>query len=317
MEEPDLSSLRNHNALVIIVLLLFVGVVGMGFVVPTLDEFVDGSREPVAPPTASSGTTPTSASTTTSSPPGSPTSTAAEPPTGDPPETTRTSGGPPSSTTTLPTGEPPTTTSAPPSTTSAPPTTSTDDPGGGEGSGGGGSSGGGDDGSGGGGSSGGGGGPPSLDLSLGEGGDKTLVAASNTYPGDEGAGELTVENVGGRAGKLYVTVTSIGDLENGLTEPESEVDDTGGDPGAGNGELAEALEVRLAIVVDGERTYLAGGPNTWVTMEQLGDCSRAGGMTFPPGTKGRLVLEYRVPRSAGNEIQSDAVTVTVTVILEG
>lgn len=327
MVDLDLDNLDNRDVLVVLVILLVVGGVGVSFVTTPGD---DPPPEPATPPTASPTDPTTSPSPgpptttdeppkTTSPPPGPPTTTADEPP-----GTTHVTGGPPSSTTPPPTS----TTTAPPideptPTTSAGPTTSIGEPGtggppgdgeppddGGEPP---------DDGDppDDGGPPDDGDEPPSLDLRLGEGSDETLVSVSNTYPGDEGTGELTVENAGGRAGKLYVSVASVGDLENGLTEPESEVDETGGDPGAGNGELAESLEVRLAIVVDGKRTYLAGGRDTWVTAAQLSDYSRTGGVTLPPDTEGRLVLEYRVPRSAGNEIQSDAVTVTLTLTLEG
>jgi predicted ribosomally synthesized peptide with SipW-like signal peptide len=133
--------------------------------------------------------------------------------------------------------------------------------------------------------------------------------------------------------------------ENRLTEPEGDVDETGGDPGEGNGELAQNIEVTASycwldddIADDGDddSTNDGFGPDdiarstqvwTGTLAEFLSDIengvpldgSGSGGEFPTPGDQACfdgtgdevvdnpcLCLEWDVPTDVGNEIQSDS-----------
>jgi predicted ribosomally synthesized peptide with SipW-like signal peptide len=133
--------------------------------------------------------------------------------------------------------------------------------------------------------------------------------------------------------------------ENGLTEPEGDVDETGGDPGEGNGELAQNIEVTASycqldddIADDGDddsgndgfgRDDIASSTQVWtgtlaefLTAVENGvplDGSGSGGGFPAPGDQACfdgtgdevvdnpcLCLEWEVPTDVGNEIQSDS-----------
>lgn len=127
-------------------------------------------------------------------------------------------------------------------------------------------------------------------------------------PGGNWTASGVVENDGDVAGELNITNVSVVSYENGRTEPERAVDDTGGDPGRGAGELDEALQVKLLVVEDGEREPLFDDDSGYVPVESLEgreiDVTELG-----PGEEAELVVQYRLPASVGNEVQTDSVVV--------
>jgi len=134
-------------------------------------------------------------------------------------------------------------------------------------------------------------------------------------PGDSGNVTLTVTNEGSNAGTFHVD-TEVTDFENGRTEPERDVDDSGGDPGEGEGELSSNLLVRWSFVDStGDRVYLTdGGGDDYVPIRDLDDSQVEGG-TVPAGGNGTARFEWKVPRETGNEIQSDSVRFDVDFVL--
>lgn len=134
-------------------------------------------------------------------------------------------------------------------------------------------------------------------------------------PGDSGNVTLTVTNEGSNAGKFHVS-TEVTDFENGRTEPEIEVDDSGGDPGEGSGELSSNLLVRWSFVDStGDRVYLTdSGGDDYVPIGELDGDSVEGG-TVPAGENGTARFEWKVPKETGNEVQTDSVRFDIDFVL--
>ena len=150
---------------------------------------------------------------------------------------------------------------------------------------------------------------PSPGLELGEG--ESLFEGSNLAPGQSGQGTLTLRNAEDEDGNLTVTSVAITDEENGITDPESAVDST-----PDEGELSSALEVRLSIDDGNSQTYLLGTESGYATLEELPDDAPSDAYGLASGEEVTLVMDWRLPSSAGNEIQSDGVSVDLGLLLE-
>lgn len=152
-----------------------------------------------------------------------------------------------------------------------------------------------------------------LDLTL-DGGDQTVQFLSETgvAPGDSGQARLPVSNAGTLAGSVAVEVADCTSYENGLSGNESAVDDTGGDPGAGNGELDQYLEVHAAF---------ANGPELWTGYDTVDARLRTGTVydldyVLDGGASDEFVLDWRLPDATGDDAQSDSVELALTFRLE-
>jgi len=150
---------------------------------------------------------------------------------------------------------------------------------------------------------------PSPGLELG--GDGTLFEQSNLAPGQSNQGTMTLRNAEDEDGNLTVTSVAITDEENGITDPESGVDST---PNVG--ELSSVLEVRLSIDDGNSQTYLLGTESGYVTLEDLPDAAPSDAYGLASGEEVTLVMDWRLPSSVGNEIQSDGVSVDLGLLLE-
>ncbi|MFB6068368.1 MAG: hypothetical protein ABEJ90_00390, partial [Halobacterium sp.] len=138
-----------------------------------------------------------------------------------------------------------------------------------------------------------------------------LLSAGGVAPGQSGSGEAVVANDGDAPGDLDVVLESIESQESDLIEPERGVDA----PGNG-GELAGNLSVRVYVVADsGERTYAAGGPDSFVPLASLDTGVLLENYRLDAGESVRVRAEWRVASSTGNAIQSDAVAVNVSYVL--
>jgi hypothetical protein len=99
-------------------------------------------------------------------------------------------------------------------------------------------------------------------------------------------------------------VTSLTTYENGLVGNENSVDNSGGDPGAGNGELQDYLEVYA---------HFQNGPELWSGYQPVADRVAAGpdydlDYQLAGGASDTFVLDWRLPTSAGDDAQSDGLT---------
>ncbi|RLM53635.1 hypothetical protein DVK02_12340 [Halobellus sp. Atlit-31R] len=132
-----------------------------------------------------------------------------------------------------------------------------------------------------------------------------LFGADDVVPGSTGTSSAVLEPPREEMRVLNVTVGAAIDAENGLTEPESEVDDTPAD-----GELSERLDVRVFLVREsGVREYVAGSEDGFVSLAAAAGTTTE--IEFGPAEPLSLVVEWRIDPRVGNEIQSDSTTGSV------
>ncbi|WP_459191329.1 hypothetical protein [Halosimplex sp. J119] len=140
---------------------------------------------------------------------------------------------------------------------------------------------------------------PVEDVALTTPADATLLRASGVVPGEGGTSRLVLRNEGSAAGRLGIANFSHADEENGITSAEAAVDDS-----PDEGELSEAVRVRLSMQFSDGRTVRVVGRDRFVPLADVEASNRTYG-TIQPGEAATVVLEWRVPAEAGNEIQSD------------
>ncbi|UIO99187.1 hypothetical protein Hbl1158_11680 [Halobaculum sp. CBA1158] len=129
------------------------------------------------------------------------------------------------------------------------------------------------------------------------------LTVDDAAPGVVTERRLTVRNPGDADGVLELAFENRSAAENGLAEPERPVDR------AGVVELRRQLSVRVSVTTpdaDGGRTYLVGGPDEFIAYTTVGDA--LGSVDLQAGRERTVIVEWRVPRSAGNEIMTDVVT---------
>jgi predicted ribosomally synthesized peptide with SipW-like signal peptide len=164
-------------------------------------------------------------------------------------------------------------------------------------------------------------------------GESVSAELSDVKPGDSGLVTFcpVVEN---NDAYLWLCGAVTSNAENGQTEPEADVDETGGDPGEGNGELADNIAVTATycevgdLGEDGEFTpedvtrigdavafegtlseMLQSGIPLDGAAESVGE---PGDQACFEGSEGEVVnpcvcIEWEVPTDVGNEIQTDSV----------
>lgn len=136
----------------------------------------------------------------------------------------------------------------------------------------------------------------------------------------------------------WLKIFSIDNEENGCTEPEAEVDTSCGDPGEGDGELAQNLNFLIWMDEDGDNQYdagekkihegtledyLADACHVWQLDGDPSDCCDAdpfeGSHTYHIGMKwcfGSFDASYNCNGATiGNEVQSDSLTMNVGFVV--
>jgi len=152
-------------------------------------------------------------------------------------------------------------------------------------------------------------------------------------PGDSGQ-LIFCPKIVDNPGWLWVgSVDGLTGFENGQTEPEEDVDATGGDLGEGRGELADEIQVTVSYIdapTPGAKREL-NNPDDYTLADLFKDLESGflvDGEPFsddPDGTQAYpsspndetqngpcLLIEWEVPTSVGNEIQSDSIEFDVT-----
>lgn len=152
-----------------------------------------------------------------------------------------------------------------------------------------------------------------LNLTL-DGSDATVTFLSETSiePGETGSATLTLTNTGSLPGYVDVVVTSSTNYENGLQGNEGSRDDTGDDPGEGNGELQNHLLVAAEF---------QNGPALWSGSEQATTALSEGAVydldyELDGGTSDTFELSWELPADTGREAQSDGVEFALTFSLD-
>jgi len=152
-----------------------------------------------------------------------------------------------------------------------------------------------------------------LNLTVGGGsGPVQFLLATGVVPGDSGSATLTVANAGSIPGYVDVRVNSMTSYENGLVGNESNADTTGGDPGAGNGELHDHLEVEA---------YFSNGDALWTGFDTVANRLQPGTVydldyQLAGGASDTFVVDWQLPAGTGNEAQSDSVEFALTFGLD-
>ena len=158
-------------------------------------------------------------------------------------------------------------------------------------------------------------------------------AIRDLHPGDTGV-LVFCPKVVDTSSWVWIRGDGVSDDENGQTEPEADIDDTGGNPGEDQGELSENVRVAVSyceLVESGDPT----DTEEYTTIRELkapdgytladlgaelrtgflldGDARTEGTQAYPGSEDGDaqegpcLRIVWEVPIAVGNEIQTDSV----------
>jgi len=147
-------------------------------------------------------------------------------------------------------------------------------------------------------------------------------------PGDSGSFRFCPKVID-NPGWLWIGSDGLTDYEKGTTDPESEVDTTGGHPGKGNGELSEAIQVTVSYCDDsGNNRRELNNPADYTLADLFkelesgflldGDAGGQSGTQPYPASEDSdsqtgpcLCIEWELPSHVGNEVQTDSVEFTI------
>ena len=157
-----------------------------------------------------------------------------------------------------------------------------------------------------------------LDLQIGDG-NPVSFTAGNIQPGYYEQFVVKVKNIGTLPGNLSVEFSPITNYENGRNEPEIAAGDTtGGNPGPGNGELGQYLEIAMTAHIDGVGTQTLPGM-VFPALDDVGGATVSVPVKYghlEPGEEVNLQVTLRLPIGTGNIVQSDSVEFEIIFHLE-
>jgi len=148
----------------------------------------------------------------------------------------------------------------------------------------------------------------------------TTFSATAVAPGDSGSGSSTLANVGNLSGELDITFSAV-----------TNTGGTGGEYGDGVGNLGAVAEIAVYLDVDQSGTWSAGDIGlksdgttyafptalNYATIDSYGSKSYDAVIANMAASAAyNFRVEWRVPTSAGNNIQGDSVSFNVTFTLE-
>lgn len=153
-----------------------------------------------------------------------------------------------------------------------------------------------------------------LDLAIdGQNGEATThFDVSNVAPGDSGNSAVNISNEGSLDGSVDVNLGAASNEENGMNEPEQAADSDS------DGELGDNANVSVYIDANQDGEFNTSDGDVWVTDGTINDVTGEDydvNATLASGDEVDLVIDWEVPASAGNEVQSDSVAFDVTVEL--
>lgn len=137
-------------------------------------------------------------------------------------------------------------------------------------------------------------------------------------PGDRGEASIYV-TVDHNPAYIWFGGELRSNAENGLEEPEQAVDSTGGNPGEGNGELADRIQATVwrdrydyrtrnsdeRVLASGSLAEVLSTLSDGVLLDSDPDTSTTD--CFEPGQQPYLGFEWELPYDVGNEVQGDSV----------
>ncbi|MEF8807598.1 choice-of-anchor W domain-containing protein [Natronomonas sp.] len=175
-------------------------------------------------------------------------------------------------------------------------------------------------------------------------GEPLSIEVDDLKPGDSGFGKLCFSIVDNPA-YMWMCGELTANDENGQTEPEAAVDATGGDPGEGAGELADAMVAGLAYCyeedVDGETDLVvsddivsgslrdvllalrngvpldgSGDPDAGIERDPFEGVDQPFVDDDINAAETCLCIHWEVPTEVGNEIQTDSVAFDLSFYAE-
>jgi len=165
-----------------------------------------------------------------------------------------------------------------------------------------------------------------LDLKVDGNDDPNIVhvTLNNMKPGQTASYNWVLSNTGSLAGKPWIEIKNVVNDDNNCNEPEDADDDSCG--ATGGGELGDYLMMQLNAPGDVGYVY-PHGPcvnsgrqctlNYWAS---LGNLSTIDGQTWnninPSSSLAPMVLEFEIPSTVGNIIQSDSVKFDIVFHLD-
>lgn len=170
-----------------------------------------------------------------------------------------------------------------------------------------------------------------LDLKVDGEDDGSTVAhieLSDMKPGDTAQYQWTLSNTGSLSGQPWIEIVNLVDNDNNCNEPESDVDGSCGDPGPGEGELSPNLLMQInaagstgyehpnaQVCFDASGTGRICPLDFWASYGQVGQ-SEVWEVIGPGSSTAPMVLEFSIPESVGNIIQSDSVEFDIVFHLD-
>jgi len=158
-----------------------------------------------------------------------------------------------------------------------------------------------------------------LDLKVDNQDDSNIVhvTLNNMKPGQTASYQWNWKNNGTIDGKPWMQLTNVVDNDNGLLEPEQVDGDT--TDGIGGGELSQYLLMKLnapgstGYAYPNQSECFDSGSkcplSTWDNYSQIGQSPWEVWQTIAAGaTNDPMVLEFELPSTVGNVVQSDTVT---------
>lgn len=159
-----------------------------------------------------------------------------------------------------------------------------------------------------------------LDLTA-DGGDTPVTTFSVTgkAPGDSGSGSTTLANAGNLNGELDIAFSTI-----------TNTGGTSGEFGDSNGNLGAVAEIAVYVDVDSSGTWTSGdiglksdgttynNPTAldYAAIDNYGSDTFDAVETMATSASDDFIILWRIPTSAGNNIQGDSVSFDVTFTLE-
>lgn len=164
--------------------------------------------------------------------------------------------------------------------------------------------------------------------------DVVHINMSDMKPGDGVGGaehstivyNYTLSNVGSITGNPWIEITNLVNDDNTCTEPEDDDGDTTCGPHP-DGELGANLYMQInapgnpGFIYPNDSSCLSGRScpiNLWAGMGTIGGSGAAEPWPDIPGggSLAPMVLEFQIPTSVGNEIQSDSVEFDIVFHLD-
>lgn len=145
------------------------------------------------------------------------------------------------------------------------------------------------------------------------------ISVSGLAPDDSGeeVGYLQLSNTGSIDGYLNYEITDWTDYENGRNDPEVDAGDgSGGNPGAGAGELSNYLEIQAFVdrsPGNGTRNNDESITSGWVALSSGRVDTN---IPLAAGETVRIWVDARIPSGTGDVVQSDGVDIDAAFYLD-